>query len=122
MSKGAEIVVSIRSLQALSSGGRMRVLRCLSTRRMTAAEVSSVLSIRKSSAHKHLTRLFSAGFVRRHDDERLWVYYSLTAHGRHLVASERPCVVLMLATSVVISLAAIAYLGSRVWAKYRSPR
>lgn len=96
MTRIAEIAVSIRSLHALTSGGRMRVLRCLTTRRMTSAEVSATLRMRKSSAHKHLLRLARAGFVQRHDDgDRVWVYYSLTSAGRHLAESERPRLVLL---------------------------
>ncbi|MFA5861405.1 MAG: winged helix-turn-helix domain-containing protein [Candidatus Thermoplasmatota archaeon] len=120
MTSAAEIFVSIRSLQAISSGARMDVLRSLKARRMTAAEVSAGLGIRKSSAHKHLSRLSHAGFVRRHDDERLWVYYSLTPHGRHLVDSERPRLVLLLATSALMSISAIVYLTTRVREALRS--
>lgn len=111
----AEMAVTVKSLQALTSGGRMQVLRCLRQRRMTAAEVSTALNIHKSSAHKHLSRLSDAGFVTRHDDDRVWVYYSLTPHGRHLISSERPRFALLLAASVVIVVGAASVIAWRVW-------
>lgn len=106
-----EISVTVRALHALTSSGRMAVLKCLRARRMTAAEVAASAKMRKSSAHKHLVRLSSAGFVRRHDDDRVWVYYSLTPHGRHLVESERPRLVLILAAAVILLSASLALLG-----------
>lgn len=114
-----EIAVTVRALHALTSSGRMDVLRCLRARRMTAAEVADRAGMRKSSAHKHLTRLATAGFVRRHEDDRVWVYYSLTHHGRHLVESERPRLVLLFGVSILLlttTLAALAW-QARLWAK-----
>lgn len=115
-----EVAVSLRSLRALSSDARMNVLRCLMSRRMTAAEVSANLRIRKSSAHKHLSRLDRAGFVRRHDDSRVWVYYSLTLEGRHLVESERPRLILLLGTAVLLLTASLSFLAWKVSA-WRDP-
>lgn len=114
-----EITVTVRALHALTSSGRMDVLRCLRARRMTAAEVSERTGMRKSSAHKHLTRLASAGFVNRHDDDRVWVYYSLTSHGRHLVESERPRLVLLFAASILLFTGVMAVLAwkAREWAR-----
>ncbi|MFA5862794.1 MAG: winged helix-turn-helix domain-containing protein [Candidatus Thermoplasmatota archaeon] len=114
-----EIAVTVRALHALTSSGRMDVLRCLRARRMTAAEVAHRAGMRKSSAHKHLTRLASAGFVHRHDDDRVWVYYSLTLHGRHLVESERPRLVLLFASSTLLLMATLVALAweARLWAK-----
>lgn len=114
-----EISVTVTALHALTSSGRMEVLKCLRTRRMTAAEVAAVARMRKSSAHKHLVRLATAGFVRRHDDDRVWVYYSLTPQGRHLVESERPRLVLLLAVTTLLLMASLAFLGmhARRWQK-----
>jgi DNA-binding MarR family transcriptional regulator len=81
---------------------------------MTSAEVAATLAMRKSSAHKHLTRLTDAGFVQRHEDERKWVYYSLTHPGRHLVETERPRLVLLLGTAVAALAASIGFLAWRV--------
>lgn len=114
MSLSDELAFTLKSLQALTSGGRMSVLRCLRQRRMTAAEVASALDIQKSSAHKHLLRLSTAGFVKRHDDDRVWVYYSLTREGRHLAETERPRLVLLLGTSLAALAAAATFLYWRV--------
>lgn len=116
-----EIVVPLRSLHALSSSARMEVLRALRARRMTAAEVAAVLRIRKSSAHKHLSRLAAAGFVTRHDDNRVWVYYSLTPRGRHLVSSERPRFALLLAASVAVVVGGASVVAWRIWEYARLP-
>lgn len=114
-----EIAITVRALHALTSSGRMDVLRCLRARRMTAAEVADRAGMRKSSAHKHLTRLATAGFVHRHDDDRVWVYYSLTSHGKHLVASERPRLVLLFASSTLLLMTTLVALAwqARLWAK-----
>ena len=120
MSLSEEMAVSLRALQALASTSRMDVLRCLTTRRMMAAEVSTKLGIHKSSAHKHLLRLARAGFVARHDDDRAWVYYSLTPQGRHLVSSERPRIALLFALAVLMLTIAVAFLGWRAYA-WRNP-
>ena len=104
----ASLAVSVRSLQSLTSSARIDVLRCLRARRMTSAEVALALGIRKSSAHKHLLKLAAAGFARRHDeDERLWVYYSLTREGRHLTESEKPYIALLFGASVVLALGSL---------------
>lgn len=116
---GGEIHVTVRALQALTSGGRMNVLRSLRARRMTAAEVATATKMRKSSAHKHLTRLAIAGFVRRHEDDRVCVYYSLTTHGRHLVESERPRLVLILGGTVVLLCGLAVAVAWQVWAWWR---
>lgn len=90
----------------------MRVLRCLRVRRMTSAEVSKAIKIRRSSAHSHLTKLAKAGFVIRHDEGRRWVYYSLTTHGRHLADSERPRIVILFAASLTAAAVSGAYVGA----------
>lgn len=121
MGLGSEIGISLRSLHALTSAPRMDVLRLLLKRRMTAAEVSAELKIRKSSAHKHLTRLAEAGFLMRHDDaDRVWVYYSLTPQGRHLVKSERPRIALLFATAAALLILAVVYVAWRAY-EWRNP-
>lgn len=116
MVSSGEIAVSLRSLQALASNARMDVLRCLTSRRMTAAEVSAKLGIRKSSAHKHLSRLARAGFVTRHDDDRVWVYYNLTNEGRHLVTTERPRLVLLLSSALILTTLSLVFIAWRIYA------
>jgi DNA-binding transcriptional ArsR family regulator len=118
MAEASEIAIHIRSLAALASGGRMRVLRSLQERRRTASEVAELLGMRRGSAQRHLIGLTHAGFAQRHEDsDRVWVYYSLTRQGRHLVESERPRLVLVLA-STIAALAVVVGVVAWQWRQY----
>lgn len=68
------------------SKGRVRVLKGLDGHRRTVSELARELDLNKSTVHGYLQDLLEDGFVHRHeDDERLWVYYSLSPAGKRLV-------------------------------------
>jgi DNA-binding transcriptional ArsR family regulator len=75
-----------RFFRALSSATRVDVLRALSERPHTPAELSRRLGVAESTAQYHLDRLAAAGLARRRSDGRVWAYHELTDLGRSLAA------------------------------------
>jgi len=72
------------------SESRLRVLKALHGTRRTASELARELELNKSTVHGYLQDLVTDGFVERHEDEdRLWVYYSLTGPGQALVDRDK---------------------------------
>jgi DNA-binding MarR family transcriptional regulator len=72
------------------STSRVRVLKALKDDRQTVSELAREIDLNKSTVHGYLQDLIDDGFVRRHeDDDRLWVYYSLSPVGRKLVARDQ---------------------------------
>ena len=72
-------------LKVLAADTRRDILRLLQKRRMTLTELATALDLKKATVLEHLKRLTDAGLVRRHEDERLWVYYELTTQGGRLL-------------------------------------
>lgn len=105
----AEAKLSLAQVRAIALPSRIKILRCLATRRATVTEIAERTSMAKSTALKHLRVLDKHGLIRRNDDgERLWVYYDLTAAGR-LVGHMDPIRVLIIAC---VTLAAGLLLGA----------
>lgn len=72
------------------SESRLRVLKALDGDRSTASELARQLDANKSTVHGYLQDLVEDGFVERHEEEeRLWVYYSLTSTGEAIVGRDR---------------------------------
>lgn len=91
----ADVPVTLTTLRVLSSRTRFELLRRLAVRRMTVSELAKTSGLGKSTVHTHLRPLVASGFVDRHEDDRLWVYYSLTPLGRRLVQAARPRLVIV---------------------------
>lgn len=103
-----EIAVGFDEIKALASRSRYRILQALSDRRRTVSELADRLDVTKGTVHRHLQTLVEAGFVHRHEDDRMWVYYELTPTGETLASAKRPRVVLRLSGAVVAAVAAVA--------------
>jgi DNA-binding MarR family transcriptional regulator len=85
------------------SESRVRVLKALADGRRTVSELARELELNKSTQHGDLGDLVDDGFVERHeDDDRLWVYYSLSPAGERLVERDK--------LKLVVDLGAIAAL------------
>jgi DNA-binding transcriptional ArsR family regulator len=81
------------------SKSRLRVLKALKGTRRTVSELARELDLTKSTLHGHLQDLLEDGLVRRHEEEdRLWVYYSLSEVGEALVSRDRLTLVVDLGT------------------------
>lgn len=97
---GDEVQVTLGDLRVLASQTRFDILRSLEGTRCTVSELAEDLDIPRGTVHSHLEKLLETGFVKRHDDEeRLWVYYSLTNSGQSLADTDRPRLVVLLTTS-----------------------
>lgn len=83
---GEEFPLDAEMLKVLAADSRRDILRLLGKRRMTLTELASQLDLKKATVLEHLQKLVAAGLVRRHEDERLWVYYELTPRGGRLVS------------------------------------
>ncbi len=79
-----EFHIDKKSLQALSSETRIKILKCLNQRRMTLTELSKELNLSKSTVHANLSLLIDAGLVKNKRGSK-WVYYELTYKGKILI-------------------------------------
>ncbi|MEM0475773.1 MAG: winged helix-turn-helix domain-containing protein [Candidatus Norongarragalinales archaeon] len=81
-----KITLEKNAFKALASETRVSILKKLGARRATPSELAASLGISAQAASEHLARLERAGLVRREDEGRKWVYYSLTDKGKALVS------------------------------------
>lgn len=98
-----QVRATVRTLKALASRSRLRILRCLLDRRRTVSEIARVLNLSKGSVHSHLEKLQRAGFVARDEDpDRTWVYYELTDTGEQVIADGTVRLVVALPASIAV--------------------
>lgn len=91
---------------------RLAILQALDGNRRTASELARELDLTRSTVHGYVQDLVEDGFLQRHEDEdRLWVYYSLTEEGQQIVDDDRLTLIINLATL----LAGLGALGFAVY-------
>ncbi len=95
------VVLDRKTLFALASETRIKILKKLGERRMTLTELSRELGISKTAVKEHLDKLVQAGLVKKVDEGRKWVYYELTEKGRAILHPEAR--VALLISSAVLS-------------------
>ena len=96
------VILDSDSFKALASHVRIDILKYLDQRQMTVTDLSKVLKISKSTAHKHLERLVEVGLIERLDENRKWVYYRITRKGIKILHSENVTVSFILSWSIVL--------------------
>jgi len=96
------VILDQDSFKALSSHVRIDILKFLDQRQMTVTDLSKVLKISKSTAHKHLERLVEVGLIERLDENRKWVYYRITRKGLKILHPENITVSFLLSWSIVL--------------------
>lgn len=96
-----KIVLDQESFKALASDTRIEILKKLDGTQLTVTDLANAMAVNKSAIHKHLTRLVEAGLVKKKDNERKWVYYTLSLKGAQLLHPERVQIALMLAATAV---------------------
>jgi len=84
-----KIVLDQSTFKALATGTRVKILKSLEKRRHTQSELSAVLDISVPTVKEHLSALEKAGFVKRHEEGRKWIYYSLTEKSKCVLDPER---------------------------------
>lgn len=107
---GRRIVLDAESFRALSSETRVRLLKHLDEDRLTLTNLAKKMDLAKATVSSHLESLESAGLIRRIDEGRKWIYYSLTGKGRAVLHPESEKVGVILALSVGLSLIGLASL------------
>jgi DNA-binding transcriptional ArsR family regulator len=105
-----KITLDKKSFMALASESRIELLKKLDERRMTLSELARELQMSKPAVLKHLEKLIEAGLVKKNEDERKWIYYSLTLKGKNILHPERVKIVLLLSTSFISLMASIGML------------
>ena len=96
------VILDSDSFKALASHVRIDILKFLDQRQMTVTDLSKVLKISKSTAHKHLERLVEVGLIERLDENRKWVYYRITRKGLKILHPENVTVSFILSWSIVL--------------------
>ncbi len=114
--KNLDLIEDKKVADAVLSDCRIKILKNLSKRRMTAAELTHKIGIQKSAIYKHLDKLLDARIIRRIDDtERKWVYYELTEKGSTIVSSKRVQIFVIISSAI-----GTLFLGMFLIARYFS--
>lgn len=104
------IVLDAESFRALSSETRVQLLKHLDEDRLTLTNLAKKMDLAKATVSSHLESLENAGLIRRIDEGRKWIYYSLTRKGKAVLHPESEKVGVILALSVGLSLIGLALL------------
>jgi DNA-binding transcriptional ArsR family regulator len=100
-----KIVLDNKSFKALSAESRINILKKLTNRRMTLAELSKKLSLKTSTIKEHCELLINADLIKKIDDGRKWKYYELTKKGKQITTPnflEETRILIMLSISAII--------------------
>lgn len=81
------ILLSHKSLIALSSVTRLRILKILEKRKMTLSEISKEMNMSKSTVSGHLEKLLEVELITI-EKRGKWTYFSLTDFGRKIAGGE----------------------------------
>lgn len=100
----SKIVIDRKTLFALASETRIKILKKLDERRMTLAELSKSLNISKTTVKEHLDKLIDAGLIRRADESRKWVYYELTEKGKKILHPDSITKIILLLSTAIASM------------------
>ena len=81
-----DITVDRQTLKALGAETRVNILKELSRRKMTQAELAVKLGLSQASVNEHVRNLEQVGLVAQIDSQgRKWKYYELTPKGAAIV-------------------------------------
>ncbi len=83
------ITLDKESFMALASESRIKLLKKLEERRMTVTELAKELGMSKPAILRHMNKLIEAGLVKKLEDKRKWVYYTLTFKGKNILHPEK---------------------------------
>ncbi len=112
--KNFDLIENKRFADAVISDSRIKILKNLAKKRMTAAELTRQIGIEKNAIYKHLDKLLDAQIVRRvENNERKWVYYELTEKGTAIVSAKRLQIFVFISSGV-----GTAFLGAFLVARY----
>ncbi len=91
-----KVSLDIESFKALASETRLDILRVLDGKKMNLNEITKATKLHKMTLHEHLSKLTSAGFIKKIEREgHKWVYYKLSWKGQGLLHPENTRIVVM---------------------------
>jgi DNA-binding transcriptional ArsR family regulator len=91
---------SIENVRVLTNKTRISILKNLSKRNYTISELSKVLNLTKPTVLHHTKILESAGYVRRVEDDRKWVYYEITSSGESVLRWKKLKIILPVISTI----------------------
>ncbi len=84
-----KITLDSSTFKALASGTRVKILKTLEKRNHTQSELSVVLKMSIPTIKDHLKAMEFGGLVKRKEEGRKWIYYSLTEKAKCVLDPER---------------------------------
>ena len=84
-----------KTLKILAADRRVDILKLLTDRRMTGAELAKRLALSPSTVFEHLQKLEQAQLVRRIDTGHKWVYYQLTEEAENIIQPRQPIAIML---------------------------
>jgi DNA-binding transcriptional ArsR family regulator len=103
------VTLDREAFKVLASDTRLDILKALDERPMTVSELGRKLALNKATVFEHLEKLVGAGLVKKQDDEeRKWVYYSLSWKARRILHPERVTIALLFSGSLAAGLSGVA--------------
>ncbi len=93
-----------KSFEALASESRVSILKALDENQKTVTDLSSELSMAKSTLFEHLTKMVDAGLIEKKESKNKWVYYRLTDKGRAILHPREKTKFFIVLASAIITL------------------
>ncbi|MBD3361967.1 metalloregulator ArsR/SmtB family transcription factor [Candidatus Woesearchaeota archaeon] len=112
-----KITLDSSTFKALASGTRVKILKTLEKRNHTQSELSVVLDMSIPTIKDHLKEMEQAGLVKRKEEGRKWIYYSLTEKSKCILDPERKRLWVVLSFFIISLIGSVVtitkYLGGR---------
>jgi len=99
-----KISLDRKSFEALASESRVSILKALDENQKTVTDLSSELSMAKSTIFEHLTKMVDAGLIEKKESKNKWVYYRLTDKGRAILHPREKTKFFIVLASAIITL------------------
>jgi DNA-binding transcriptional ArsR family regulator len=97
-----KVTLDMNTFKALASDTRLNILRALDGKKMGLNDICRATNLNKATLHEHLTKLYEAGLVNKHEREgHKWVYYKLTWKGEGLLHPENTKIVVLFTTTFI---------------------
>lgn len=100
--------IPTENIKVITDKTRILILKILNKRRHTLSELSKILNLSRLTVIYHTRILEDAGYIRKIDDGRKWIYYELTESGKSVLKWKKVKIIIPVATIVVIT--AISFL------------
>jgi DNA-binding transcriptional ArsR family regulator len=97
-----KVSLDLDSFKALASETRLEILKALDGKKMNLNEITKATNLHKMTLHEHLSKLTSAGFIKKIEREgHKWVYYKLSWKGQSLLHPENTRIVVMFSMTFI---------------------